>query len=202
VIVAPAFIQDIGARAYVIDNAVAKDGSHKARFNSILWTDPATIVPRMMTAGSGAAYVLAHKDEWQRDLLNLVNKHDEGRLSDDLVIADRLASLAYEVHQHVETVGPSSVVMWRRRKGLDREISGGAHQFYVDGERDASSSPIPSIMNGVDMGSIFEAMMRDFKKRSALHPDAGSNFEEWHLLMPDLTTILPTLPSEPDEELR
>jgi hypothetical protein len=113
-------------------------------------------------------------------------------------VADRFAKLNYQTHLAVldDSVGPRSIVVWRRRRDPRYEGSGGGHQFYSGLDRESTGS-IPSIMNGMDVNSIVDVIMGQYPP--------NFTFEEFRDLMPnveELNRLLRERPSEPDDELR
>jgi hypothetical protein len=202
-IIIPAFVRGVGARLYSIDNLVdRKTGRHWYRYTSHQRTAEPGSRPsgRVALGGSGGIY-LARKDKaWARDLLSLVNAHDRGRVSDQ-VIADRLARLNYEAHQEVRggTVGPRCIVVWRRRPDAQRVTSGGGHQFYTGIDREPDTDAIPTITNGMDVQSIVGVLMEQLWS-SLGDRDLTNGMPE-----PDkdeMNRRLAQLPSDPDEKLR
>jgi hypothetical protein len=158
-IMGPAFIRDIGARLYSIDNVIDhKTGRHLYRFTNYQQTEiPGSPSNRVSIAGSGGAYFNRKKDRtWHRALLSLVNKHDQGRISES-AIADYLAGLNCEAAQGVsdESVGRRSIVAWCGRPDAPRGArTGGGHQCYTGITRDRESAAIPAIANGMDIQAI------------------------------------------------
>jgi hypothetical protein len=76
---------------------------------------------------------------------------------------------------------------------------GGAHQFYTGTTRDADSSALPQIANGMDIRAIAEVMMPRMSAILGL-PLAGEPAKD--LDEDELNTELGRLPDTPDENLR
>ncbi len=199
-IIVPAFVKGVGPRSYTIDNVIdPATKQHRYRYTSRFADVPGSPANRLAAAGSGAHYLAAKLDSWGRPLLSLVNAHDRGRVS-DLVVADRLASLNYETHQHDATVGPRCIVVWRRRPEVGPTAGGGGHQFYTGTDRDEHSLPIPipMITNGIDVQAALGVLMPEMIR--ALRPldsevavDLDTN---------EINRRLADLPDGPDEKLR
>ncbi len=129
VIFGPAFIRGVGSRLYSIDNAIdPKTRRHTYRFTNYQQTDvPGSPSNRVAIAGSGGAYFDRKKDQtWHRALLSLVNKHDQGKIS-ERAIADYLAGLNCEAAKGVKdgTVGRRSIVVWCGRPDAPRGMRTG-----------------------------------------------------------------------------
>ncbi len=169
-IIVPAFIRGVGARLYTIDKVVDRTtGKHWYRYTSHQRTAlPGSTSPRLALAGTGGLYLARKEPVWHRELLHVVNAHDRGKLSDDL-IADHVAKLTYEAHQKVTdgAVGPNCIVVWRRRQDLRRPVSGGGHQFYSGVNRDRHSHALPTIANGMDVRSLVGMLMDQFQRSLA-----------------------------------
>ena len=144
-IIIPAFVRGVGSRVYSIDNVVERrTGRHWYRYTSRQRiAEPGSPSPRLALGGTGGLYLAQRRRDWQRNLLNLANAHDRGKVSGH-VIADELARLTYEAYQGVDdgSVGPWSIVIWRRRPGGRRTASGAAHQFYTGVDPGAGSSQL------------------------------------------------------------
>ncbi|MFI2714122.1 hypothetical protein ACH495_28770 [Micromonospora sp. NPDC018662] len=202
-IIAPAFIRGIGPRLYGIENFVdRKTGRHRYSYTSYRRTaDPGSPSIRLALGGTGGIYLARKSMAWQRTLLSLVKAHYRGKVSDYLV-ADQLAKLNYETHQGVRdgSVGPRSIVLWRRRPDPRRPASGGGHQFYNRVERDSEEAAVPIITNGLDVQSIVGLMLQQYRQRFA---DRG-----WTVGQPaateeaEMKRLVEQLTWEPDERLR
>jgi len=202
-IIIPAFVRGLGSRLYSIDNVVdRKTGQHRYRYTSHQRTaEPGSPSIRLAAAGTGGEYIIRNKDgAWQRALLSLVNEHDHGKISDHL-IADQLARLNYEAHQAVRdgSVGPRSIVVWRRRPDARRGKPGAAHQFYTGVNRDQDSAPIPTIGNGMDVQAIVGILMQQLQPRMA---DRGFTSGPFDFETDEVNRLLAGIPSDPDERLR
>jgi hypothetical protein len=195
-IVVPAFVRG-SPRLYSIDNVIdRKTGQHWYRYMSHQRTAEPGSPPgmRIGLAGSGGLHLHRQGRGWKRELLNLVNRHAEGKVS-DLLIADHLAKLNCKARQggRDRTVGPRSIVVWRRRP------RGGGQQFYTGADRDRSSGSIPEIANGMDVRAIIGVFMGEFQRQLADqdHFSGGLKFE-----MDELNRLIADVPDEPDEKLR
>jgi hypothetical protein len=202
-IIVSAFIREVGPRILSIDNAIdERTRQHYFRFTSHQQTAlPGSPSPRLALAGSGGRY-LSRDTSWERPLLRLANAHDRDRVS-DYEMADCLAGLNYRAHAGVKdgTVGPRCVVVWRRRPGVTRPVSGGAHQFYTGLDREPDSGSIPAIGNGMDVAAIVGMMTGQIMQRfeDGADPSAAISFAQDTELM---NRLVAELPSEPDESLR
>jgi hypothetical protein len=206
-IIVPAFLRGTGPRVYSIDNVVSNPGKqHSYRFTKYEITGiPGSPPPRIAVGGSGAACVRRKPKAWYRELLNLVRANDSGKASDYL-IADRLAAFSYEVHEELtkrgdHTVGPRSIVVWRRRPGAGAVRGGGGHQFYTGTGRDPGSPAVPWISHGGDVQALGTIYMEEFQRKIA---KCGFNFTSPppDLDTDEITRRLTALPSGPDEKLR
>lgn len=200
-ILSPAFIRGVGPRLYSIDNVVEK-GAHWARYTH--WVRPDTALPpRIGLTGSGAPF-LARQSDWKRDLLSLGNANDRGRVS-DLAVADQLAALNYRTHRDsgLMSVGPRSVVVWRRRPEAGASRSGGAHQFYDGRDREKDSAGIPMISNGMDVTALLAAIMPVMTSRSRLMMDSddGQIRDDSEEFDAQMRAAVEHLPDDPDEKL-
>jgi hypothetical protein len=202
-ILVPAFVRGVGPRFYSIDNVVDREtGEHRYRYTSHQRTaDPGSPGIRLAAAGTGGAYVIKNKDiAWQRTLLSLVNQHDRGKIPDH-VIADKLAELNYEAHKNVRdgTVGPRSIVVWRRRPDARRELPNAGHQFYTGVSRDRESAPLPAIGNGMDVRAIAGMFMKQLQRQIA---DRGFTPGALEIDEDEMNRLTADIPSDPDEKLR
>jgi hypothetical protein len=197
-IIVPAFIRATGPRLYTIDQVVDRAGKHSYRYITPIRPDWGDRPYPLAAGGTGGLYLGQLQDRsWRRDLLNLIKKYEQGRVP-ERVVADRFAKLNYQTHLAVldDSVGPRSIVVWRRRRDPRYEGSGGGHQFYSGLDRESTGS-IPSIMNGMDVNSIVDVIMGQYPP--------NFTFEEFRDLMPnveELNRLLRERPSEPDDELR
>jgi|SRR5579859_1090409 len=203
VIMIPAFIEGIGARLYSIDNVIDQQTKqHWYRYTSHQITGlPGSPCPRIAIAGSGAAYIQSIDRARKRALLSLVNENDRGRVSDQL-IADQLAALNYETHRavHDGTVGPRSIVVWRRRPEVGGRRGGGGHQFYTRENRDRRDLPaIPTIGNGMDVSAVGGIFMDQLHSKLTSESWPPANFD---LDLEEIGRRLGALPDTPDEKLR
>lgn len=190
------------ARLYTIDLAFAPDRkSYNFRYTRHVIDNPSSAkarTPRLWIGGSGALYLIRDK-RWIRGLLRLVRANDRGQVS-SYAVADHLASLNSKVHLGVsdKSVGPRCIVAWRHRKGGIHNGGGGQH-FYTGMTRDANSSSLPTIVNGMDMQAIAGVIMSHITKRfEAMR--AGEPAKD--LDKDELNAELAHLPDKPDESLR
>lgn len=161
-IVAPAFVRG-DYRLYTIELGI-HPGTGKPWYR---WTsrqrtaEQGSAGIRIAVAGTGGIYLAQKTRLGWRGLLRLLEAHDSGRVSAHAV-ADRFARLNHEAHQAVDdgTVGPRSIVVWRRRPEARRQTSGGGHQFYTGVDRDPDLPVIPMIVTGLDARSIGEVLMK------------------------------------------
>lgn len=205
-VVGHAFIRDVGRRYYQIGHLL-ENGAFGAGAHHVVMSDAANRPPRLGLAGTGGLWLAAQTD-WQRSLLSLANGNDKGKVSDEAV-ADRLAELnarASRQRSLRNTVGSRSIVVWRRRPGLDKTRSGGGQLFYDGVERAEQSSPIPLISNGADLNALFAAIMpviitrgerrRTARERGDKLPDDSEELSE------QLNAATKGLPEGPDPKLR
>lgn len=160
-------------------------------------TSPTTWPPQLGLGGTGAQYLMRDK-KWIRPLLRLGRAYDRGKVS-SYVVADHLARLNNEVHLGVtdKSVGPCCIVAWRNRKeGVHK--GGGGHKFYTGTKRDASSSSLPSIANGMDVNAIIGVIMPHVAKMFEAMLEGKPENE---LDKGELNAELALLPG-PDENLR
>lgn len=201
-IIVPAFVRDVGSRLYSIDNILdTKAQKHLYRYTSHqVLPSPGGPSVRLAIGGSGGDYLAQNLGMWRRDLHNLLRAHDRGRVSDHL-IADRLARLNYVTHQQVSdgTVGPRSIVIWRRRPDA-RPGPGGGHQFYTGVERDEESTAIPTITNGMDVRSVAGVLLKQMGWVSGGVPPTFPSPTTFN--KDEMDRLLANLPSTPDEKLR
>lgn len=201
-IVIPAFVEPVGARLYSIDNLVdRRTGKHWYRYTSHQYTSVAGArSPRVALAGTGGMHLNGTGWRWRRHLLNLVKGHDRGRLSASAV-ADELARLNMEAHENVAdgSVGPNSIVVWRRRRDARTPGPAGAHHFYEGRLRAPDTANIPIIDNGTDVGGIARMMMEIFQRRLA---EPSFDFTRYVLDEDEINRRLVDLPSDPDDRLR
>jgi hypothetical protein len=201
-IVAAAFIRGEGARIFSIDHGYVHGTGLIYRFVKHQRTDlPGSPPPRAYVTGTGGLYLARQGRDWRRRLYGLANAYDRGKVSAG-VIADELAKLNLEASQHVGdgTVGPRSIVVWRRRPGARAMGSGGGHFFYDGARRDPESVAIPSIGNGLDLAAFFAVLVKTFEDAvdSGVDPAVAAIEPDWD----ERSRLLGELPSDPDESLR
>jgi hypothetical protein len=206
IILAPAFIKEVGARLYTIDYARdVKTGQYYYRYARQVNRDaPGERAIRIAGAGSGAVYMSKKykKDKgWSRMLMSLVRDHDRGKVSAN-VVADQLAAFNVEVHEGLtkrgdQSVGPQSIVIWRRRRDAPQDRPGGGHLFYDGASRVRVNVSIPTIVDGMDI----LAMSKVFRGMFPSTPTGGRfDLSTWD---PDkLMRRLDALPNIPDDKLR
>jgi hypothetical protein len=203
-IVGPAFIRGIGSRLYSIENFLdRKTGRHLYRLTNYQQTDvPGSPSNRVAIAGSGGAHFNRKKDQtWHRALLSLVNKYDQGKIS-EWAVADYLAGLNCEAAKGVRdgTVGRRSIVVWCGRPDAPRRMrTGGGHQCYTGPNRDRDSGIIPTITNGMDTAASAKIMLEQMQRGIAAH---GFNLAALNFDPEDMNRRLAAIPVVPDEELR
>jgi hypothetical protein len=202
-IVIPAFVKGVGARVYSIDNQVDRQTrKHWYRYTSHQYTSaPGSPSPPLALGGTGGMYLYDKGWQWRRHLFNLVKAHDRGRLSAHAV-ADELARLNMDAHANVAdgSVGPNSIVLWRRRRDARKPGPGGEHQFYEGRLRAPASANIPMIGNGLDVGAIGRLMLETLQRQLADRSfDFGSEFA---LDKDEMNRRLAALPSDSDDRLR
>jgi hypothetical protein len=124
------------------------------------------------------------------------------------VIADQLAGLNFEVYEALkqsrgpdkETVGPRSIVIWRRRRDARPDRPGGGHLFYTGTSRDQAGTPgIPTIINGNDviaLASVFMEMVHPLLSAADFDPST------FNLDTDEMNKRLAALPDTPDDKLR
>jgi len=155
-ILIPAFIKNVGARLYSIDNVLdPKTGEHRFRFTRHQrTTESGAPAIQMAMAGSGAAHLARKPASWARRLRSILKANDKGRVT-DLHVADALAAISFECHENTPdgSVGPNSIVIWRRRPGV-KHLPGSAHQSYTGLDRDPNTPAVPSVANGLDVNAI------------------------------------------------
>lgn len=152
-VIAPSFITNHGPAAYVIDDRPV-GGIHIHNFVRLTSDKRVRRPPPILLAGTGGAHLERTKSTWQRPLRSLAAACDRRAVTEEAV-ADELARLALKVHRDIgdQSVGPSAIVIWRRRPDA-KPGPGGAHQFYVDGQRVAPDAAIPMISNGLDVAAL------------------------------------------------
>jgi len=206
-IIAPAFLRGVGPMLYVLDHVFSKQGNQHA-YRFVKYQNPSSLPPRIAVAGSGARYVLRQPNAWHRPLLRLVKANDCGAVS-DILVADRLAEINYEVCEAIrkvrgpdkDTVGPRSIVVWRRRPEVGPERGGGGQQFYTGTDRDRDSPGIPSIGNGMNMKPLAGIFMRQMQQRIR---ENGIDFTKPPVPLDtdEINRLIAHLPRDPDENLR
>lgn len=98
---------------------------------------------------------------WVRPLLNTIRANEEGRVS-NWAVAKMLTGLNLQAHRETRdgTVGPRSVVLWKRRHGTS--LDGGGHYFFDGADLDTRDNDglllIPQMVAGTDMGEVLAAV--------------------------------------------
>jgi hypothetical protein len=201
-IVVPAFVNDVGARLYGVDNVLdtRTDQLYYRCVSHQRKLEPGAPSIKLAIAGTGGDYLAPRRGRWARPLRRLIKAHDRGSVSDHEV-ADHLARLNLEVHQGVPdgSVGPRCIVAWRRRPD-GRHGAGGGHLSFTGVTRDTESGAIPTIATGVDIRSHANALLKHLT--SGGRTGFGGPGLERQLNPEVLAELLDTLPSEPDERLR
>lgn len=119
--------------------------------------------PRLALAGSGVAH-FRFDSAWWRQTFRLVCAYEAGRLN-PLIVADRLASLNYEVSKRDPYVGQKCLVIWRN--------NGGAHQFYDGTDKIEDGFGLPTVINGLDFRDIIKASMPFFMEQMRAFHETG-----------------------------
>ncbi|OLT01431.1 hypothetical protein BJF90_31970 [Pseudonocardia sp. CNS-004] len=202
-ILVPAFIKDVGPRLYSIDNVLdPATGEHRFRYTRHQRSTEANApAVQLALAGSGAVHLAAKPPSWARRLRSTLKANDKGKVS-DLHVADALAALSYECYENTPdgSVGPRSIVIWRRRQGVN-QLPGSAHQSYTGRDRDTDMPVIPSVANGLDVSAIVGVLMGMLDGVHANGFDSaamGSMFED----VEEINSRLAETPSDPDDRLR
>jgi hypothetical protein len=205
IIIVPAFIKGIGSRLYSIDYVIdPKTGQHRGNYRSHIRGDvPGSQSIRIAGVGSGAGYTSTKDKVWHRALRNLVRDHDLGKVSND-AIADRLAAFNYEVHEKLakqvdDSVGPRSIVVWRRRRDARKRDMGDGQLFYTGTSRDRDMPGIPIIINGNDVMALVGVFGEMVNRRRQI---AGFGSTEINLDTREMNRRLAALPDTPDDKLR
>jgi hypothetical protein len=205
VVIAPAFIKGIGSRLYTIDYVIDPGtGRHRGSYRSHVRGDvPGSQSIRIAGAGSGAGYTSKKGEAWHRALRRLVRDHDLGKVSND-TIADQLAALNYEVHEELakrgdDSVGPRSIVVWRRRRDARKRNMGDGQLFYTGTGRDQHMPGIPTIINGNDLMALV-GVFTEMVNRQVIGVDFDSI--EINLDTDEMNRRLASLPDTPDDKLR
>lgn len=153
-ILIPAFIRGVGSRLYSINHQIDRaTGQH--RYGNVFHQrslEPGAPSITLIAAGTGGAYLHRTDKSLARSLHHLVKANDRGKIS-DYAVADQLARISYRAYKGVGdgTVGPRSIVVWRRRLDVRRDCAGGGHQYYTGTTRDDASPPLPEISWGVQI---------------------------------------------------
>jgi hypothetical protein len=189
VIIAPAFIKGIGPRLFTIDYGInAKTGKYLYSYRSNVRSDEFRSQNiRIVAAGSGIRYTSKKNKDWLRALLSLVRDHDRGKVSDKLA------------KQGDGTVGPRSIVIWRRRRDARRDRPAGGQLFYEGTSLDPNNAGIPTIVNGTDVMAISKVFLDLF------HPvltDVGFDPNTIAIDTDEANRRLAALPQTSDDKLR
>lgn len=194
-IMAPAFVNGRG-RLYTVDTYLDTSGIGHSRLRSHVYGDVADRPAlRMGIAGSGTRELDRRRIRWHRLLLHLVQAEEAGKVTNSCV-ADAFARALFEVSENDATVGPRSIVAWRRRPNGPLNING--HLQYVGTMREAEIPWLPAISNGIDVrqlvGTTWSHSLERLEKygyEAAIKPD----FEE-------LDRQLNAMDWGPDDRLR
>ncbi len=191
---------------YSLDNF---EGTFRARRHTNT-TNPGGQPTRLVLAGSGGQFLSTCMEQWQRPLLSLLKDNDRGRV-DDFAVADWLAALNHRTYLAMErrfglnnTVGPRSIVIWRRGPDAPRGGGGGGVQFYTGKRRDTETPGVPSIVRGLDIMAIGDAMLPVFRDatRPFLDNPPATGRHPLPLDHDEIDRRLAALPDQPDERLR
>lgn len=199
--VAAAFIKDVGARIYTIDNYIdLQRRKHWHRYTSHQTQRPGRPPPRIVVAGSGGPYLMNQGREWQRALIDLARASDRGQISAGCV-ADELARLNAEAAKNTAdgSVGERCIVAWRRRRDAQTRGPGGAHRYYTGETQDRSSPQLPTVTNGLDLSAVIEVIAADLSSGNRFSPGL---VQDLNLDVDAVNTRLSELPAGPDERLR
>lgn len=200
-VIVPAFLNGV-PRLYTIDLVFASERkTYRFRYTRHVVNKPATVAPRtprIAITGSGALHLI-QDEKWMRSLLRVVRANERGKVS-PRAVADYLAKLNYDVHLAAtdKSVGSRCVVAWRFRKGGVQD-GGGAHRFYTGPREDASTPPLPTIANGLDVSALVEVQMPYVRKMFEAML-AGNPAQE--LDKDEINAAVARLPDKPDETLR
>ena len=195
----PAFLGN-EVRLYSIDMVFSPDRTqYKFRYTRHVTSLTTPRTPRLGIGGSGAFYLIQNK-KWKRSLLRVLRAADRRQVTPN-VVADHLAALNYEVHQHLsdKSVGPRCIVAWRHSKGSSFN-GGGAHCYYTGTTRDANLPAVPTIGNGTDVSALADVLMPHFTK--TLGPFFEARQQPGELDISALNQDLAQLPNKPDDNLR
>jgi hypothetical protein len=205
VIIAPAFVKGVGSRLYTIDYVIdPKTGEHRGSYRSHVRGDvPGLQSVRIAGAGSGAGYTSKKGQAWHRALRSLARDYDLGKVSNE-AIADWLAALNHEVYEELakrgdESVGPRSIVVWRRRRDARKRDMGDGYLFYTGTSRDREMPGIPTIINGNDFMALVKV------HTEMVHPLlTGVDFDPSKISLDtdEMNRRLAALPDTPDDKLR
>src|SRR5680860_1599756 len=191
----PAFVctaSRTAIRAFPLDTSIATPAGWPVRTPP--WVRP------IVATGTGALH-LQRKQGWERAVLRIVTANDRGQVADSFV-ARNLAELNYRVSREITdgTVGPRSVVVWRRRRGSRIGLrAGGGHKFF-DGTAPEKNNPgIPTVTNGMDLLAIVSELMSMSQGDIQAWQGRGPVPE---LDMEELEQRIAKHPTDPDEQLR
>jgi hypothetical protein len=201
-IVCAAFLSNIGARVYTVDNHLNRlTGEHRYRYTRHVIHGDRPTPPRIALGGSGGWHLQSSGSLWIRPLLRLVRAHDRGSVS-HAIVAKELARLNWETHKALGdgTVGPRCVVAWMCRQGAPAGFGGG-HLYFSGVELDNGGPILPSVANGMDVRALCGVIGEEFMAHIHRHGYGGvSSFGGSG--MERVERRLARMPWEPDEELR
>lgn len=194
-VIVPSFVND-EPRLYAIQLALSPD----RREQSFRWHRIASEIgarpPRIALSGSGSPRLLGNR-LWVRELLRLVRKHEQGRIS-ALAVADFLAATNLRVSASEPTVGASCIVAWRYSKGGPKKGGGGHHAY--SGNARVGTPMLPIISGGMDVAAIAKVLMEHAAPQLKAALEAGVAPESVDRDL--LNKALARLPHQPDEKLR
>lgn len=214
-------LKDVELRRHSFLVPAFNDGRHKLYAIQLRYTDGAyhahltrgimdgpqlamQITIPFAATGSGVSALRALRN-WQRPILHLLKAYHKGRIS-AAAVADRLAEVAFKVHQSTldGTVGPRSIVIWRNaQSGIHK--GGGAQRCYDGTSHDYPCPGLPTIGRGMDIGAIASMLMREMAphfEKWAMAVEADPEAEMQEVDAENIKAGLAGLPSGPDEKLR
>lgn len=118
--------------------------------------------PALTAAGSGICYTTTHPDEMKM-LKRIVKACEAGSVSPSAV-AKQMASINFDAHSTINTIGPRSIVAWRLADG-----SAGMQYFRgTTPETPGADEPmVPHVARGLNIDSIARVMMESLNRMSA-----------------------------------
>ncbi len=189
-------------RLYTIDMTFSDDRAHcywRYTRHVLKQLSSGHLVTHQLALGGSGGQLLERDPTWLRPLRRLASAHDRELIHAQLV-ADHLASLAYDVHLRApdKSVGPRCIVAWRNTRDGPRR-GGGGQCCYTARLRDATAPILPTIARGMDVRAIVEVMLPHIRSAhdEAFDSDAAPNLD-----IDALNADARKLPEGPDEHLR